>query len=80
MVRIEDGASDNIFQALQNLTSVAMVDFSDRQMNRFEIHSRPDVSSKREIFNLCVNKKWVLTEMIPHEAKLEDIFRELTMN
>jgi len=80
MVRIEDGASDNIFQALQNLTSVAMVDFSDRQMNRFEIHSRPEVSSKREIFNLCVNKKWVLTEMIPHEAKLEDIFRELTMN
>jgi ABC-2 type transport system ATP-binding protein len=80
MVRIEDGAPDNIFQALQNLTSVAMVDFSDRQMNRFEIHSRPEVSSKREIFNLCVNKKWVLTEMIPHEAKLEDIFRELTMN
>lgn len=80
MVRIEDAASDNIFQALQNLTSVAMVDFSDRQMNRFEIHSRPDVSSKRDIFNLCVNKKWILTEMIPHEAKLEDIFRELTMN
>jgi ABC-2 type transport system ATP-binding protein len=80
MVRIEDGVPDNIFQALQNLTSVALVDFSDRQMNRFEIHSRPDVSSKREIFNLCVNKKWVLTEMVPHEAKLEDIFRELTMN
>jgi len=80
MVRIEDGVPDNIFQALQNLTSVALVDYSDRQMNRFEIHSRPDVSSKREIFNLCVNKKWVLTEMVPHEAKLEDIFRELTMN
>jgi ABC-2 type transport system ATP-binding protein len=80
IVRIEDGAPDSIFQALQSLTSVAMVDFSDRQMNRFEIHSRPDVSSKRDIFNLCVKNKWVLTEMIPHEAKLEDIFRELTMN
>jgi ABC-2 type transport system ATP-binding protein len=80
MVRIEDGAQDDIFQALQNLASVAMVDFADRQMNRFEIHSRPDVSSKREIFNLCVKNKWVITEMIPYEAKLEDIFRELTMN
>ena len=80
MVRIEDGAPDDIFQALQNLPSVAMVDFADRQMNRFEIHSRPDVSSKREIFNLCVKNKWVITEMIPYEAKLEDIFRELTMN
>lgn len=80
MVRIEDGTTDDIFQALQNLASVAMVDFTDRQMNRFEIHSRPDVSSKRDIFQLCVKNKWVLTEMIPYEAKLEDIFRELTMN
>jgi len=79
-VRIEDGKPDAIFTALQELTTVAMVDFSDRQMNRFEIHSRPDISSKREIFNLCVKNKWILTEMIPYEAKLEDIFRELTMN
>jgi ABC-2 type transport system ATP-binding protein len=80
MIRIEDGTPDGIFQALQGLTTVAMVDFSDRQLNRFEIHSRPDVSSKREIFNLCVKNKWILTELIPYEAKLEDIFRELTMN
>jgi ABC-2 type transport system ATP-binding protein len=80
MVRIEDGLADAIFTSLQKLTTIAMVDFSDRQMNRFEIHSRPDISSKREIFNLCVKNKWVLTEMIPYEAKLEDIFRELTMN
>jgi len=80
MIRIEDGTPDGIFQALQGLTTVAIVDFSDRQLNRFEIHSRPDVSSKREIFNLCVKNKWILTEMIPYEAKLEDIFRELTMN
>jgi ABC-2 type transport system ATP-binding protein len=79
-VRIEDGQPDAIFTAIQGLTTVAMVDFSDRQMNRFEIHSRPDISSKREIFNLCVKNKWILTEMIPYEAKLEDIFRELTMN
>jgi ABC-2 type transport system ATP-binding protein len=79
-VRIEDGKPDTIFTALQGLTTVAMVDFSDRQMNRFEIHSRPDISSKREIFHLCVKNKWILTEMIPYEAKLEDIFRELTMN
>lgn len=79
-VRIEDGQPDAIFTALQGLTTVAMVDFSDRQMNRFEIHSRPDLSSKRDIFNLCVRNKWIITEMIPYEAKLEDIFRELTMN
>ncbi len=80
LVRIEDGDSNEVFEAVQGLPSVAMVDFADRQLNRFEVHSRPDTSSRRDIFNLCVGKKWVLTEMTVHEAKLEDIFRELTMN
>lgn len=80
LVRIEDGTPNEVFEAIQGLPSVAMVDFTDRQLCRFEVQSRPDISSKRDIFNLCVKKKWVLTEMIPHEAKLEDIFRELTMN
>jgi ABC-2 type transport system ATP-binding protein len=80
LVRIEDGDSNEVFEAVQELPSVAMVDFADRQLNRFEVHSRPDTSSRRDIFNLCVGKKWVLTEMTVHEAKLEDIFRELTMN
>lgn len=80
IVRIEDGDSNEVFEAVQELPSVAMVDFTDRQLNRFEVHSRPDTSSRRDIFDLCVGKKWVLTEMTVHEAKLEDIFRELTMN
>ena len=80
LVRIEDGDSNEVFETVQKLPSVAMVDFADRQLSRFEVHSRPDTSSKRDIFNLCVEKKWVLTEMTVHEAKLEDIFRELTMN
>ncbi len=78
-VRIEDGDPDLIFRSLQSINSVSLVDFTDRMMNRFEVHCKSD-SAKREIFNLCVNRKWVLTEMTPYETKLEDIFRELTMN
>lgn len=78
-VRIEDGDPDQIFKSLMQIRSVSLVDFTDRHMNRFEIHCRAE-TAKREIFNLCVNRKWVLTEMTPYEAKLEDIFRELTMN
>lgn len=80
LVRIEDGTPNEVFEAIQRLASVAMVDFTDRRLCRFEVQSHPESSSKRDIFNLCVKKKWVLTEMITHEAKLEDIFRELTMN
>jgi ABC-2 type transport system ATP-binding protein len=78
-VKIEDGQPDQIFKALQTIRSVSMVEFADRNMNKFDIHcGSPDV--KREIFRLCVDKRWILTEMTPFETKLEDIFRELTMN
>ncbi len=78
-VRIEDGDVNQIFNNLQSLTAVSMVDFADRQKNRFDIHCRSE-EVKREIFRLCVEKNWVLTEMTPFETSLEDIFRELTMN
>ncbi len=78
-VKIEDGDSNQIFNCLREIKSVSMVEFADRNLNRFDIHfSAAEV--KREIFNLCVGKHWVLTEMTPYETKLEDIFRELTMN
>lgn len=78
-VRIEDGDADQIFKSLKEIMSVSMVNFTDRHTNRFEVHCKAE-TAKREIFNLCVSKKWVLTEMTPYETKLEDIFRELTMN
>ena len=34
----------------------------------------------REVWNLCVQNNWMITELIPFETKLEDIFRDLTMN
>ena len=78
-VKIEDGEADQIFKSLQSLKSVSMVEFTDRKLNRFNIHCSTE-EVKREIFRLCVNKNWVLTELTPFETKLEDIFRDLTMN
>jgi ABC-2 type transport system ATP-binding protein len=78
-VRIEDGDANAVFQSLQQLSPVSVVEFADRTMNKFNVHcSGP--SAAREIFRMCVDKNWVLTEMTPLETKLEDIFRELTLN
>ena len=77
-VRIEDGESNDIFNALQELPSVAMTDFLDKDKNRFEIQSKPDISSNKAVFQLCVKNNWTLSEMIPFETKLEDVFRQLT--
>jgi len=79
-VRIEDGATSEIQHALKQLASVQQVDLADASMNRFEIQSKPGESSKRDIFKLCVQHNWVLTEMSALETRLEDIFRNLTMN
>ena len=78
--RIEDGKADEIKVALMKLASVQQVEIADPSMNRFEIQSKPGESSKRAIFQLCVEKGWVLTEINALETRLEDIFRNLTTN
>jgi len=79
-IRIEDGPSEQILHELRRIKSVDLVEVSDRSMNRFELQSRTGTSSKRDVFKLCVDKGWVLTEIIPIETRLEDIFRDLTTN
>jgi len=79
-VKIEDGAPEAILSALQKLSTVASAEQLNGDMQHFEIQSKGDASSSREIFKLCVDKGWVITEMTPIETKLEDIFRNLTTN
>lgn len=71
---------DELISALQQIESVEMVDPVPQFENTFMITSKPEQTSRKEIFNLCVKNNWVLTELSPIETKLEDIFRELTTN
>ncbi len=75
---IEDGDKNEIFEALKKLETVDTIDLLEEDI-RFEVQSKPNKSSRRSVFNLCVEKSWILTEITPVETKLEDIFRELTM-
>ena len=79
-LKIDEGDANEIYEKLQKLDLVAMVDFIDAADNRFEIQSIPEVQANKQIFQLCVKNKWILSEMIPFETKLEDIFRDLTLN
>ena len=79
-ISIEEGERNVIFKALQSLGNADLVDILSQSGNTFELQSKPGTSSRRDVFNLCVEKGWVLTEMTPTETKLEDVFRELTMN
>ena len=83
MVRVqirEFENKDSVVTGLKALDSVAIVDFVKESVDSFFVTSKENQSSRKEIFRLCVQKNWVLTEMTPIETKLEDIFRELTTN
>ncbi|MBU0560834.1 MAG: ATP-binding cassette domain-containing protein [Bacteroidetes bacterium] len=78
-VEILDAPSkDEIISSVQQLDSVAMIDPYESSEFGFLINSKNDQSSKRNVFNLCKEKNWILTEMTPIETKLEDVFRNLT--
>lgn len=79
-VTIEDAGLNEVFEALQQLPETELVDIIDKSGNTFEVQSKEETSSRRAIFNLCKEKGWVLTQMSFVETKLEDVFRELTMN
>jgi len=77
-VRIEETNGMDILHALRTLGSAEQVTEMDN--GRFEIQSKIGYSTKRDVFKLCVEKGWLLTELVPIETRLEDIFRNLTMN
>lgn len=79
-VTIENGELNAIIKGLQSLESVALVDPISEKKSSFTVQSKPNLSSRKAVFELCVKNQWVLTELTPLETKLEDIFRNLTMN
>lgn len=77
-IKIEAPASQDIEKKLLGLASVESVKPVDGAKDHFLVQSKPEHSSKKDIFDLCVRNKWYLTELTGIETKLEDVFRELT--
>ena len=77
-VRIEDAQPNEVFNTLRNLETVSLVDW-DGKSNFFQVESKPELSSRRNIFSLAVANNWVITELTPVERDLEEIFRNLTL-
>lgn len=76
-MKIEDGNPDEIIKTLQQLPNISMV---DQESGFFVVQSKDRESVARPVFQLCVEKSWTITEMTPVQTRLEDIFRDLTMN
>jgi ABC-2 type transport system ATP-binding protein len=79
-LKIKGGDDNDIYAKLKELESVAMVDLKKDEETIFEIQSKDGASSAKAVFDMCVQNGWYITMMAPIETKLEDVFRELTMN
>ncbi len=80
MLRIEDAGRDDVIHAMRSLPSVASAVPVSGSSDAYEIQAPPGTNPAREVFQLCARNGWVLTEIRPVETRLEDIFRDLTLN
>ncbi len=79
-IKLEIPSNDEVLEQLQQLPSVEEVFAVEGEAGRFDIKSYKGLRSNREIFDICAKNNWPIVEMIPIETKLEDVFRDLTMN
>tara|TARA_B100000575_G_C23066326_1_gene613969 strand:- start:388 stop:1311 length:924 start_codon:yes stop_codon:yes gene_type:complete len=73
-----DAADEVLQKSLLSLGSVEKVSAIESKPGFYSIQSKPNMESRKAIFDLCVKKKWYLLEMTGIETRLEDVFRDLT--
>ena len=76
-VHIEAPKGDVAKELLQLKTVEKVEELADKT-GWYTVQSKPELSSRKEIFDLCVKQKWYLLEMTGIETRLEDVFRNLT--
>lgn len=79
MVDIEGGPKNQIEQTLRQLPGVSGLGLSpDHRL--LEIECVDAQQTARSVYHVCVDNGWILLQMSPVETRLEDIFRNVTMN
>ena len=73
-----EASAEEVEKAVRSLATVEKVSAIDGKDGWFNVQSKPEASSRKEIFDLCVKNKWYLMEMTGLETRLEDVFQKLT--
>ncbi len=77
-IAVEAEADSDVEKEILTLSTVEKVTPVAERKGYYQVQSKPDLSSRKEVFDMCVKNKWYLMEMTGNETKLEDVFRELT--
>ncbi len=76
-VQIE-AEDEEVKKALLGLATVEKVSLMESKPGFYLVQSKPESTSRKAVFDLCVQRKWYLLEISGIETKLEDVFREVT--
>ena len=76
----EAGSLDEVISSLMEIENITLVDPIKDLENGLTISFKNSTETRKQVFQMCISKNWILTQMTPIETKLEDIFRELTTN
>ena len=63
---------------LLQLTEVSKVEVLSKEEAQYLIYSKPSLSSKKAVFELCLASECHLLQLQDEDRSLEDVFRELT--
>jgi len=74
-VKVDAPGDADVDGALEEVEGVASV---QRSNGTYELAAASDADPAADVFHLCADRGWVLTELTPIESSLEDVFRELT--
>lgn len=69
---------ENVRQALEGIASVEEAKILNPEHGRYQLTSQKGNSSKKPVFDLCVQNGWYLLELHSQETRLEDVFQQLT--
>ncbi|WP_103027674.1 ATP-binding cassette domain-containing protein [Salinibacter altiplanensis] len=74
-VSVDAPVEADVPAALEGLGGVASV---QRTNGTYELSASSEANTAANVFHLCADRSWVLTELTPIESSLEDVFRDLT--
>jgi ABC-2 type transport system ATP-binding protein len=76
--RIEGASTDDMLKSFSEHGLFSSADILDNGL--MELATSDMTTAAREVFRICVAKNWTLLELTPIETRLEDVFRDLTLN
>ncbi len=79
-LRIDSQNIDDVKEQITTIPTVLSLEITNKELGTIMVKSSSNANITKLIFELCVKNKWILHEMTPEQTKLEDIFRNLTLN